>query len=190
MNWNLRSLVAVAGLVVALGALGLWAIRSEQRFDRIETLRRAPTAPPLNELRGGVHPRTTGQTVYVPVYSHVYAAGGVPRLLETTLSIRNTDVEHSIVIDSIRYYDTEGKLLKDYLEAPVILASLASTDFLVEHRDRAGGVGANFLVDWVSEATVTEPVIETVMVNVEGNRAFAFARTGYPISRYQVGDPD
>lgn len=46
----------------------------------------------------------------------------------------------------------------------------------------AGGVGANFLVEWVAEVMVTEPVIEAIMVSTEGGQAFAFARPGYPIA--------
>lgn len=93
------------------------------------------------------------------------------------------------MVNSIRYYDNDGLLLEEYLENPVVLGPLASTDFLVEYRDEAGGAGANFLVDWAAETAVTEPLIEAVMVRVGGNQAFAFRSPGTPISRLGEEEP-
>lgn len=64
---------------------------------------------------------TKSQIVYVPVYSHLNTADGALQLLETTLSIRNSDPKHSIKLISARYYDTEGKKLQDYLQSPLTL---------------------------------------------------------------------
>ena len=52
-----------------------------------------------------------GQTVYVPVYSHVYQDSR-RRQLESvaTLSIRNTDLTHPIRVNSIRYYSSQELL--------------------------------------------------------------------------------
>lgn len=173
--------VGLIGLAVIGSFLGL---RYDERLSRIEVLERAPSATPLEELKQGLREVASGQTVYVPVYSHIYARGGIEQSLEVTLSIRNADLENAIVVKSIRYYDTEGNELKEYLRAPIRLGALASTDFLVEHRDESGGAGANFLVDWVAEVVVTEPIIESVMVSSEGNHAFAFVRPGFPIASY------
>jgi hypothetical protein len=41
---------------------------------------------------------------------------------------------------------------------------MASADYLVEERDRSGGVGANFLVEWTSKEAVSQPIIEAVMI--------------------------
>lgn len=175
--WSL--IVGIVGLGVVVSLL---ALRYDKRLSRIELLERAPSAPPLEEIPHDQPRVAAGQTVYVPVYSHVYLRGGNEQLLEVTLSIRNTDLDDAIVVKSIRYYDNEGRELREYLGSPILLRPLASTDFLVEERDTTGGVGANFLVEWVAEAVVTEPLIEAVMVGSEGNRAFAFARPGVPIS--------
>ncbi len=118
------------------------------------------------------------QTVYVPSYSHIYYKGGRPFLLETTLSIRNTDLEHEIAINLVRYYDTPGKLIKDFLNAPLRLPPLASMDFLVKAEDTSGGSGANFIVEWSSPEKVTPPLIEAVMVGVEGGNSISFVRSG------------
>ena len=118
------------------------------------------------------------QTVYVPSYSHIYYKGGRPFLLETTLSIRNTDRQHEIAIDGVRYYDTPGKLIKDFLNVPLRLPSLASMDFLVKAEDTSGGSGANFIVEWSASKKVNPPLIEAVMVGVEGQSSISFVRPG------------
>ena len=47
-------------------------------------------------------PLSTGQTVYVPIYSHIYSGlKGRPFELAATLSIRNTDPQSPITITSV-----------------------------------------------------------------------------------------
>jgi len=48
-----------------------------------------------------------GQTLYVPIYSHIYHYNSQDQVmnLSATLSIRNTDLTNSIIITSVRYYD-------------------------------------------------------------------------------------
>ena len=124
-----------------------------------------------------------GQTVYIPVYSHVYSQGGKPFLLEATLSIRNSDPGNAITIESVRYYNTDGKLIKSYLEKPLRLNPLATAEYLVEQKKIEGGSGANFMVQWVSNKKVNKPVIEAVMVGVEGQTSISFVRSGVVIKK-------
>jgi len=123
------------------------------------------------------------QMLYVPVYSHIYAKGGKPFLLEATLSVRNTDPNEDITIASVRYYDTNGNLIKDYLEKPMLLKSLATAEFLVAQKEIEGGSGANFIVEWVSDTKVNQPVIEAVMIGIEGQTSISFVRTGVAIDK-------
>lgn len=119
-----------------------------------------------------------GQTVYVPVYSHIYASGGKPHLLETTLSIRNLDPNRAITVKSVKYFDTKGALVKEYLDGEVSLAALATTEFLVEKRDTSGGSGANFVVVWDAREPVYEPLIEAVMVGFSDANSISFTSPG------------
>jgi hypothetical protein len=120
----------------------------------------------------------SGQTVYVPVYSHIYADGGKPQLLETTLSIRNLDPEVSISLKAVDYFDTGGQLVKRYLGQALSLAPLETTEILVEKSDTRGGSGANFIIVWDSNEPVYEPLIEAVMVSVDGAKSFSFTSSG------------
>ncbi len=124
-----------------------------------------------------------GQTIYVPVYSHIYYQGGKPFLLEATLSIRNSDPSEDITVKSVRYYNTEGKLVKNYLEKPLRLNPLATVEYLVEQKKIEGGSGANFMVEWVSNTKVNKPVIEAVMVGVDGQASISFVRSGVVIKK-------
>jgi hypothetical protein len=123
------------------------------------------------------------QMLYVPVYSHIYAKGGKPFLLEATLSVRNTDPNEDITIASARYYDTNGNLIKDYLEKPMRLKPLATAEFLVAQKEIEGGSGANFIVEWVSDTKVNQPVIEAVMIGIEGQTSISFVRPGVAIDK-------
>ena len=119
------------------------------------------------------------QTIYVPVYSHIYHQDRQEIFnLAATLSIRNTDLTNPIIITSVRYYDSNGKLVKQYLEQPIQLAALASTDFYVNRNDTSGGLGANFIVEWVAEKEISDPVVEAVMIGTESSQGISFISSG------------
>lgn len=120
-----------------------------------------------------------GQTVYVPIYSHIYMWEQTRTTdLTATLSIRNTDLTHPIIISSVNYYDTNGKLVRKYLEQPVELGPLAATDFVINQEDTKGGSGASFIVEWVAQQPVSTPVIEAIMINTSGNQGLSFVSPG------------
>jgi len=131
-----------------------------------------------------------GQTIYVPVYSHIYYENQKEVLyLSATLSIRNTDLSNPIIITSVRYYNTEGKLIKQYLERPVELSPLASMDFIVERTDTSGGSGANFIVEWIAEKDVSKPVVEAVMISAASNQGISFVSPGRIIKNHGNRSP-
>jgi hypothetical protein len=121
-----------------------------------------------------------GQTLYVPVYSHVLHGNldsrGNPNrvLLSSMLSIRNVDPKGTVKIRSVRYYDTDGNLLRAFDDAMKDLGPLASTDVFIEHKDIAGGSGANFIVEWFSDNPINPPLVETVNVYFFGTQSVAF----------------
>ena len=125
---------------------------------------------------------TDRHMVYVPVYSHIYYQAGSAYPLETTLSIRNVDTAKPIYVESVEYYDTNGKLAKKQLDRLIKLSPLQTIEYLIERRDSSGGSGANFLVRWGSMSSVNEPLIETVMVGTAGTQGIGFGRTGIEIS--------
>lgn len=123
----------------------------------------------------------TAQTVYVPIYSHIYADDryrDTPFLLTATLSIRNTDPSKPFTLKSVRYYDSKGMLLHTYLDKPMTIEPLGSTRFIVPESESKGGSGAKFLVDWEAESPVVEPIIESVMIGTKMQQGISFISTG------------
>lgn len=165
-------------VVVAVIAVTVWAgVRFDTLEESIEHIR--PPDEPSGATAGEL-PRdiVAGQTVYVSIYSHVYQQEGGRLTLTGTLSIRNTDADLSITISAVKYYDTTGKLVRDYLDSPLVVRPLGSTDFMVKQSDMAGGIGANFIVEWVANKPVLEPVIEAVMVGRSGTGLCTFLCPG------------
>jgi len=123
-----------------------------------------------------------GQTVYVPIYSHIYSGvKGRPFDLAATLSIRNTSPQNSLTLVSVKYYDSNGKLVEDYLKKPLQLNALGSTRYIITEDDKAGGSGANFIVVWKSEQKVNPPIIEAVMIGTHSGQGISFLSRGQVI---------
>jgi hypothetical protein len=120
---------------------------------------------------------STGQMVYAPVYSHIYSGDHEhPLFLAVTLSIRNTDPKHPITV--VDYHDSDGKLLKRYLESPVTLSPAQSTRYVVKYSDKSGGSGANFYVTWKAERPVNTPIIESIMIGTQNQLGISFISRG------------
>lgn len=129
----------------------------------------------------------SGQTLYLPVYSHVYhgdpGKGGKPEqtLVSTHVSVRNTDPQTPIRLVSARYYDTRGKLARSYLNAPVTIPALGTHELFVPRTDAAGGSGANFLIVWTAETPANPPIVEALHADIREARTLMFITTGQPI---------
>lgn len=166
------------------------ALYLDHRLEQIESQLtyvppRSYQPPNLDDFQAGnvsFEELSIRQLVYVPSYSHIYYHGGAPLPLETTLSVRNIGRDQSIYLNSISYFDTQGKLVKTYLDQTIKLAPFQTIEFLVEDRDSSGGSGANFLVEWGAKDKVDQPLIETVMIGTSGSQAISFVRTGRNIS--------
>jgi hypothetical protein len=121
----------------------------------------------------------TSQTVYVPAYSHIYHGDRErPFDLAVTLSIRNTDPVHPIMLVSVEYFNSDGKRTRGYLKDEFKLGALSSTHYVVQESDKSGGFGASFIVRWKSDVKVAEPIIETVMISTRSGQGISFLSRG------------
>jgi hypothetical protein len=162
-------------------ALMLLSFVTSEAEHHVPSLRPSPQDTP-HTIAGAESQAAMGQTIYVPVYSHIYVYNRKQQYnLTVTLSIRNTDLHYAIVVTSVRYYDTDGQMIKEYLEQPQRLGALASTDFVVAERDFRGGSGANFIVEWTADRPVSAPVVEAVMIS-SGTQGVSFVSPGRVIS--------
>jgi Protein of unknown function (DUF3124) len=123
-----------------------------------------------------------GQTIYVPAYSHIYYGNRErPIFLTITLSIRNIDTDKEIKITLADYYETQGKLLKQFIKTPVVLKPLESLRYVIPESDKAGGSGANFIVKWQSDKLANPPLIESVMISTQSTQGISFTSRGREI---------
>ncbi|MEJ2070209.1 MAG: DUF3124 domain-containing protein [Syntrophobacterales bacterium] len=124
-----------------------------------------------------------GQTVYVPVHSRVFY-GDQERAFElsVTLSIRNTDGKAPIKLIKVAYYDQTGKNVRDFLKKPVELKPWNSTRFFIKESDVTGGAEAFFIVVWQAATQVNPPIIEGLMIGVQGQQGVSFLSRGTPIA--------
>lgn len=131
---------------------------------------------------------TSGQTLYLPVYSHIWHGDRVidgkyplKNLVSALVSIRNTSLKTPIKVISARYYNTEGKLLESYLPKPKIIGAMGTLELFVEHSETKGGSGANFIIQWESAVATNAPVVEAVHADMKGHLTMTFITTARPI---------
>jgi hypothetical protein len=171
----------VLNICLGIILIFLTACQVENRPNQLsmnsQTFQPSPTVV-MSQLNENINIKS-GQTVYVPIYAHIYYENQQKVFnLTSTLSIRNTDFINSIIISAVNYYDSAGKLIQKYLAQPVQLGPMASTEFVVNRNDVGGGAGANFIVEWVAEKEVSDPVIEAVMIGTQSTQGISFISTG------------
>ena len=119
---------------------------------------------------------------YVPVYLSVSISQGKVRAdFSVTLSIHNASETRPLVLRRIAYFDTNGKMVENYLKAPVALKPFSTVEVFVPTTDVRGGTGANFVVDWAAAGEIAEPVVEALMFGGLGSGHYAFISQGRPL---------
>lgn len=172
-NWLRRSVIlGVMATVIGIGLL-VASCAQQAATPAGGTLQGAARRVSSEDLE-----IVTGQRLYVPAYSKIYTNDENSTFdLTVTLSVRNTDAESPIVISSIRYYDTAGSLVREYIQSPLELAPMATTEVVVSRLDSHGGSGANFIVEWGAEELVHEPIVEALMTGTSGQQGLSFLTT-------------
>jgi hypothetical protein len=123
--------------------------------------------------------KQNSSTVYVPLYSHIYFGDSLkPFNLAATVSIRNVDQKESLTLLRADYYDSEGKLIRKFLEKPIIIPPLASHSVKIRESDIEGGSGASVLVHWKSVTPVVRPLVESVMIGAAHGQGISFTSRG------------
>ena len=65
---------------------------------------------------------------------------------------------------------------------------MASAEFFVKESDTRGGVSASFLVEWVAEQSVSDPLVETVMIGTASTQGVSFAYRGPELLPVIIGE--
>lgn len=131
---------------------------------------------------------SSGQAIYLPVYSHLYHGEVNPKtgkpsetLVSTHVSIRSTDSRTPILVKSARYYDTDGRLLREFVPVAKTVPPLGTYELFLSRSDVSGGSGANFIIEWSAERPVNPPLVEALHADIREARTLLFVTTGRPV---------
>jgi hypothetical protein len=163
--------VAIAAVLLCSAAASAQTVAQDKLLKPFA----AALAPPQADLA------KTG-VIYVPTYSHLPIASGKYDLdLSVTLSVRNTSPKQVMTVKRIDFYDTSGAMVQSYLTTPIGLRPYGTVDLFLPVMDRRGGSGGNFVVEWGGDATLPEPIVESIMFGEMGGRSHSFVSRGVEI---------
>ena len=128
--------------------------------------------------------KVRGQVLYLPIYSNIPYLEKRNYDLSAFLAVHNTDLKHQIKITKVMLFNTDGRVVKDFISEDRLLKPFATEIFEVPKKDQSG-TGANFLVEWMADQPVNEPLIESIMKDLSGNIGLAFLSLGKVIREIQ-----
>ena len=115
------------------------------------------------------------ETDYLPVYSDIYYENGTQRFpITATVSLRNISLTDSAYVLSANYFDSYGHLLDAYIDSVLLLSPLESVELVVEEGEKAGGAGANFIIEWGATRNSGQLLIQSVMISTFGQQGVSF----------------
>jgi len=71
--------------------------------------------------------------------------------------------------------------VRKYVEKPIQLSAMASTRHVIKESDRIGGSGASFVIKWKAHYSVNPPIIESVIIGIQGQQGLSFTSRGQVI---------
>jgi len=118
-------------------------------------------------------------TTYLPVYSQIYIES-IHRKhpLTTTVSIRNVNLKDTVFIHASHFYNTEGKLIRNYIDSTIYVKPLETLEIVLNEKDVEGGSGANFIFEWSKKNNSELLFFQSVMVTTSGQQGIAFTTEG------------
>jgi len=157
----MRNLVFVLALFLCISC------KHKDKIEAFSKEKRESFNPYSYELRNDNIKLVKGQVLYMPVYSNIpHLADSLKIDMSAFIAFHNTDFTHKIKLYKVQYFDTKGKLVHDFLlDKTKELNPLETVDFYVPYRDQSG-TGANFLIEWKSDSLVTEPLVESITINL------------------------
>ncbi len=126
---------------------------------------------------------SSGQLIYVPIYSQIPFSDKQIHGLNVLLSVRNTDANNSIEFSRIDLYDTDGNLVTQYANEPVELGPLETHEIFISKNDPAGGSGGNFYLQWNTDGQILEPFVEALLYGRSGTHTYSFNSQGRIVTK-------
>ncbi len=131
--------------------------------------------------------KALSETIYVPAYSEVLIGPESSQQMTITIVIHNVDPEQAINLQMVSYHDHQGAQVQSLLKEAITIPPFGSWKHLIGIKDKTGGVGANFLIDWTSETPANSPIAEALMIGGTGTQGISFTSRGRVIVREVAG---
>lgn len=158
-----------------------WGLLACQHADMSSSVRPPSTDWEAHRTSRALHALTQGSS-YLPVYAQIYEWSEHNTYnLTTTVSIRNTSPKDTLFLLKANYHNTQGKLLRAYIQQPIFIAPLETLEIVLPEQDKEGGTGANFVFDWASPSADLAPLFEAVMISTTGQQGLSFTTSGHRI---------
>lgn len=118
-------------------------------------------------------------STYLSIYSHITSISE-HRIhdLTVTVSLRNTSRTERVFIKRADYYNTKGTLVRAYLDSPIYIEPMETTEIMIFEKDEKGGSGGNFIFDWATNEGSHIPYFEAVMISTVGQQGLSFTTKG------------
>jgi hypothetical protein len=156
--------------LVLVFVLLLFSCETEVKKEKIDPVNWSVRAATIDEEDSLVYGKS-----YLSIYSQIYSVSAHKKQnLAAMVSLRNTSDLDTIFILSSNYYDTKGKLVKNYFDSPIYLAPLETVEILINEVDVSGGTGANFIFEWKLPQNGSEPLFEAIMTSTKGQQGISF----------------
>jgi len=143
----------------------------------IDNLQSVPFDPATLKIPDQGGRKLRGQVLYMPVYSNLPYQEKQQYDLSAFLAIHNTDLKNQIKVTKVDFFNTDGRLVKTFISSDQQVNPLATVIFTIPQKDQSG-TGANFLVEWVADQPVNEPLVESIMKDLTGNLGLSFLSHG------------
>lgn len=132
-----------------------------------------------SELKSSIKDSVITGKSYLSIYSHIYSfSKDKSQHLTAMASLRNTSETDTVYILKASYYSTNGKLIREYFKKPIYLKPLETVTIVIDETDKHGGSGANFIFEWKTKATTSEPYFEAIMTSLRGSQGLSFTTIG------------
>ncbi|MCB9187663.1 MAG: DUF3124 domain-containing protein [Flavobacteriales bacterium] len=168
-------------LLILLSAFLLISCSDDKKNESITQLNWDNRSLEIGQIEISDSLYLSGQS-YLSIYSHIYSqTEHITHDLTVTVSIRNPNINDSIFVKKANYYNTQGDLIRQYIDELIYVAPLETLEIVIDQSDNSGGSGANFIFDWTIKEDDIPPIFEAIMISTYGQQGLSFSTQGIRI---------